>query len=220
MTSRQQFHDELDALHRKLLEMGSLVEDVVRESVDSLAARDTTVAQRVIDTDDRLDAMELEIERGCIHLIALQQPMAADLRLLTTILKIITDLERMADNAVNIAEITLRIGDQELVKPLIDIPKMAEASVAMVHDALQAVVDKNATAARAVCARDDMVDRMYADLFDELVGIMKSDTDPERVAQCANLMFAARFLERIADHAVNVGERVVYLVTGKREKLG
>ena len=220
MTSRQQYHDELEALHSRLLEMGSLVEEVVARSVDSLAQLDVDAAQNVIDTDDTLDAMEMEIEQRCIRLIALQQPMAADLRLLATILKVVTDLERMADNAVNISEITLRIAGQQLVKPLVDIPKMAALAVQMVHDALAALVQRDEALARAVCERDDAVDDMYAALFEELVDMMKSDTDPIRVSQCANLMFTARFLERIADHATNIGERVVYLVSGERVKLG
>ncbi len=220
MTSRQQYHDELEALHSRLLEMGSLVEKVVARSVESLAQLDVDAAQNVIDTDDTLDAMEMEIEQRCIRLIALQQPMAADLRLLATILKVVTDLERMADNAVNISEITLRIAGQQLVKPLVDIPKMAALAVQMVHDALAALVQRDEALARAVCERDDAVDDMYAALFEELVDMMKSDTDPIRVSQCANLMFTARFLERIADHATNIGERVVYLVSGERVKLG
>lgn len=220
MTSRQQYHDDLEALHARLLEMGSLVEQVVAKSVESLAGLDVKTAQSVIDTDDTLDAMEMEIEQRCIRLIALQQPMAADLRLLATILKVVTDLERMADNAVNISEITLRIAGQQLVKPLVDIPKMAALAVTMVHDALNALIQRDETLARDVCERDDAVDDMYAALFEELVDMMKSDTDPIRVSQCANLMFTARFLERIADHATNIGERVVYLVSGERVKLG
>ncbi len=220
MTSRQQYHEELDALHERLLEMGALVEQVVQQSVDSLARLDVPLAEHVIATDDTLDAMELEIERRCIRLIALQQPMAADLRLLATILKVVTDLERMADNAVNISEITLRLAGQELVKPLVDIPKMADLAVRMVHDALAALVRRDEQLARDVCQRDDAVDDMYALLFEELVVMMKNDSDPDRVSQCANLMFTARFLERISDHATNVGERVVYLVSGERVKLG
>jgi len=199
--------------------MGSLVEKAVDDAVNSLATLDAKKAVKVVDNDDVLDAMEMEIEERCIRLIALQQPMAVDLRLIATILKVVTDLERIADNATNIAEITIRIADQELIKPLVDIPRMARMSINMVHDSLDALVQKDATSAREICARDDEVDDLYAYLFEELVGIMQRDEDPQRIAQCANLMFAARFLERIADHATNIGERVIYLVTGERVKL-
>ncbi len=220
MVTRQVFHDELEKLHQRLLEMGALVEEAVHTSVRSLAEQDTAAAQAVIDGDDVLDGMELEIEEGCIHLIALQQPMAKDLRLIAAILKIITDLERIADNATNIAEITIRIADQKLIKPLEDIPRMADMSAQMVHDALDALVKQDEAFAREVADRDDAVDAIYSALFDELVEIMQADQDPVRIAQCSNLLFAARFLERIADHATNIAERVVYLASGKREKLG
>lgn len=220
MVTRQVFHDELEKLHQRLLEMGALVEEAVHTSVRSLAEQDTAAAQAVIDGDDVLDGMELEIEEGCIHLIALQQPMAKDLRLIAAILKIITDLERIADNATNIAEITVRIADQKLIKPLEDIPRMADMSAQMVHDALEALVKQDEAFAREVADRDDAVDAVYSALFDELVEIMQADQDPVRIAQCSNLLFAARFLERIADHATNIAERVVYLASGKREKLG
>ncbi|HYH04769.1 MAG TPA: phosphate signaling complex protein PhoU, partial [Bacillota bacterium] len=159
-----------------------------------------------------------KIEEDCIRLIALQQPLARDLRVVTTVLRTSADLERIADHATNIAEITERIGSEQLIKPLYDIPKMAELAEGMVRSSLQAFVDRDVTAAKATCLRDDQVDSLYEAILHELTDFILGDADRPQVVQSMNLLFVARFLERVADHATNIGERVIYLVTGKIER--
>ena len=176
------------------------------------------LAGKIIKEDDLFDQMDLKLETDCIKLIALQQPLAKDLRVISTVLKTSTDLERIADHSTNIAEITIRIGEAQLIKPLIDIPEMAKAVENMVREGLKAFVDRDADQAKEVCLQDDIIDRLYEDLFLELTDLIKKETDREIIIQIMNLLFVARFLERVGDHATNIGERVIYLVTGVREK--
>lgn len=218
MDVRNSFHDELKALHCRLLEMGSLVEYIVDESVQSLTRSDLDQAEAVIAADDRLDLMASEIEERCISLMASQPALRRELRLLTAIFKTAKDLERIGDNATNIAKVTLRIADQKLVKDLVDITRMAKVSIYMVHQALDSLVRRDEGLAREVVLSDDVVDKLYADLLTELIELMENGRAEGYVAQCANLMFVARFLERIADHATNIAESVIYLLTGKRKK--
>lgn len=213
---RKSFDQELAGLERKLLEMSSIVEAMIHEAVQSLAIQDLELAQKVIDRDTIVDGMEIAIEEDCMKLLALQSPLAADLRVVGTILKVVTDLERMADHAVNIAEITVRIGDEPLIKPLIDIPRMAEMAQKMVKDSLDAFVRRDVELSKGVIRRDDEVDRLYSMLFDELIGLVLAGEDVRRATQAINLLFAARYLERVADHATNISERIVYMVTGAR----
>lgn len=198
--------------------MGSMVEEAIHLAVESLARQNLELAQEIIDGDDRIDDLSRKIEEDCIRLIALQQPIARDLRVITTVLKMVTDLERIADHATNIAEITQRIGKTPLIKPLIDIPRMAGMAEAMVRDSLKAFVDRDLEFAKATCLRDDEVDKLYESLLNELTGFIIQGGDAERVVQSMNLLFAARYLERVADHATNIGERVIYLVTGSVER--
>lgn len=215
--TREGLDKSLSDLQQEMLRMGSMVEEAIHLSVESLAEQDLTLAGRVIDGDDDIDALTLRIEDDCIRLIALQQPIAKDLRIITTILKTVVDLERIADHATDIAEITRRIGNDPLIKPLIDIPKMAKMVEAMVHDSLKAFVDRDIEFARKICLRDDEIDKLYEMLFNELTGFVRSGGKSSRMVQAINLLFAARYLERVADHATNIGERVIYLVTGERE---
>lgn len=196
--------------------MGSMVEAAIHQSIRSLRDQDLELARAVIDSDDRLDDLEMKIEEDCLHLIALQQPLASDLRVISTILKTVTDLERMADYATNIAERTLWIGSRPLIKPLIDIPRMAETAQRMVRESLDAFVKRDVELAIKVCLDDEPVDELYAQLFDELMGFVEKGGEGHVAAQAMQLLFAARYLERIADHATNVGERVIYMVTGRR----
>ena len=199
--------------------MGSLVEEVIANSVLSLARQDRTLAEQVIQGDKPIDDLELSIEEQCMQLLALQQPLAKDLRKVGTILKASTDLERMADQATNIAELTLAIGSSPLIKPLIDIPRMAELARGMVHDSIEAFVREDEQLARDVCQEDEEVDLLYASLFEELVGFLSQGREGKDAEQIVQLLFTARALERIADHATNISERVVYMITGQVVKL-
>ena len=216
--TREGLERSLRDLQQGLLRMGSMVEEAIHLAVESLAKQDLQLAQRIIDGDDAIDTLSLAIEEDCIRLIALQQPIAKDLRVITTVLKTVTDLERIADHATNIAEITQRIGTAELIKPLIDIPEMARLVEAMVHDSLKAFVDRDVDLAKATCLKDEEIDRIFEGLLNELTDFAMAGDDPKRVAQAMSLVFAARYLERVGDHATNIGERVIYLVTGRRER--
>lgn len=197
--------------------MGTMVEEAVERAVRSLAEQDIALAQSVIDNDDAVDDLELDIEQRCMTLFALQQPMAADLRAIGTALKIITDLERMADHAVDIAKVTRRLEGQPLIKPLIDIPRMAAIGRTMVRDALSAYVNRDVDLAYRMIARDDEVDHLYSQIFRELLTYMLED--PRTTQQATYLIFVAKYLERIADHATNLGEWIIYMVTGERKEL-
>lgn len=215
--TRATFQSELDSLRKEILRMGTLVEEAIYKAVRSLAQKDSQLAQRVIDDDDQVDALEHEIERKCLSLLALQQPIASDLRLIGTALKLITDLERMADHASDIARTTIRLEGQPLIKPLVDIPRMAEIVQRMVRAALTAYVDVDEAAAHKMIEADDEIDHLYSQIFRELLVIMMED--PRTITQATHLLFVASHLERIADHATNLGEWVIYMVTGERHEL-
>lgn len=211
---RSQYINELKDLKVKLLKMGSMVQDIIEVSVQALAKQDLMMAKRVYKLDDDIDVLELEIEEECMRLIALQQPMAKDLRTIGTIMKIITDLERMGDHAVNIAKVTLEIGDEPLIKPLIDIPRMARLTEDMVKKSLDAFMAEDIELAEEVAHDDDKVDAIYEAIYKELIEMMIEN--PKLVSQSIRLLFIGRYLERIADHTTNIGERVIYMVTGER----
>jgi phosphate transport system protein len=215
--TRQSYKEEVESLRNDLLKMAHLVEKSIIRSVDSLAARDVEMAKKVVADDDIIDDMEHDIESRSLRLLALQQPMASDLRTIGTALKIITDLERIADHASDIAKITIRLDGQPLIKPLIDIPRMATIAEGMIHDMLTAYVDGNAELAEEVCRRDDEVDNLYSQIFRELLLIMMED--PRTITQATYLLLVAQYLERVADHATNLGEWVIYMVTGERKEL-
>ncbi len=214
---RSQFQEELKVLKIKLLKMGSMVQNIIEVSVQSLAKQDLDRARSVFELDDDIDALELEIEIQCMNLIALQQPIARDLRTIGTILKIITDLERMGDHAVNIAKVTLEIGEDKLIKPLIDIPKMARLTEDMVNKSLDAFMHEDIELAKELDADDDQVDDLYEAIYLELIEMMLEN--PEIIKQATQLLFIGRYLERTADHATNIGERIIYMVTGERLKI-
>lgn len=215
--TRASFHTELKDLQHHLMEMGVAVEEAIFYAVKSLAEKDSTMAQQVIDRDDLIDAMEHQIEDACLRLLALQQPMAGDLRVIGTALKIVTDLERMADHAVDIAEVTLRLEGQALIKPLIDIPNMADIAKTMTRSALNAYVNRDQEAAMAMIQLDDKLDYLYKSIFDELLVMMSQDSSI--VAQATYLLHVALHLERIGDHCTNLGEWIIYMLTGVREDL-
>lgn len=215
--TRASFQELLDQLQEDLLRMGTLVEETIYRAVRSLADRDVDLARQVVQGDDLIDDMELEIEQRCLQLLALQQPMAGDLRTIGTVLKIITDLERMADLAVDIAKVTIRIEGQPLIKPLVDIPRMAEIARSMLRDSLNAYVRRDTHLAMEMIERDHEVDHLYAQIFRELLVIMMQDT--KTINQATQLLFVAKHLERIGDHATNLGEWILYMVTGERKGL-
>ena len=211
---RQNFDQDLETLRQDLVRMGEIVQVSIKDAVDALAKRDKDLARRVMEGDDVIDRMQVEIEDRCISLIARQQPVATDLRILGTGLKITTDLERIGDHAFDIAKIVLLIGDEPLIKPLVDIPRMAEISQQMLKNSLQAYLKLDIELAEQVCRADDMVDKLYHQVFRELLTYMLEDA--KKIKQATQLIFVARYLERIADHSTNVAEWVIYLATGER----
>lgn len=214
---RQKFTEELNELNTKLLKMGGMVENIIEVSIQALEKKDLIMAKKVYELDDEIDELELQIENECMLLLALQQPLAKDLRMIGTIMKIITDLERMGDHAVNIAKITLEIGNTPLIKPLVDIPRMAKLAESMVSKSLDAFMKEDVELAREVALEDEAVDLIYEDIYMELIQMMIED--PKVIEQATRLLFIGRYLERIADHATNVGERIIYMVTGERVEL-
>jgi phosphate transport system protein len=211
------FHDQLDALQQDVLKMGTIVEQALDEAVRALAVGDLEAAQRVIAGDDELDRMEIEIEQTCLTLIALHQPLAGDLRVLGTALKLVTDIERIGDHAVDIAKVVIRLDAEPLIKPLIDIPEMADVVRRMLRECLSAYVRRDPTLAREVMGLDDQVDHLYSKVFRDLLARMIES--PDKTRQGAYLLLVAQYLERVGDHATNFGEWIVYMVTGERVDL-
>ncbi len=207
------FDEELQQLKDKILKMGALVEDAIKSSIHALVERDNTLAGRVIENDRVINTLDVEIDEDSIRLIALKQPMAIDLRFITTAMKITTDLERMGDLAVNIAERALELNEEPVLKPYIDIPKMREIAQGMTRDALDAFVRKDKKLATDVIMRDDEVDDLKHEVLKELAFFMAQD--PATVSRAMKVSFVAQYLERIADHATNIAEMVIYLVEGK-----
>jgi phosphate transport system protein len=207
------FDDELQQLKEKILRMGSMVEEAIKNSVLALVERDNALAVDVIDNDRTVNTLDVEIDEDSIRLIALRQPMAGDLRFITTAMKITTDLERMGDLAVNVAERALELNDEPLLKPYIDIPRMRTIAQRMTRDALDAFVRKDKRLARDVIIRDDEVDDLKHRVLQELAFFMVQD--PATVTRAMKISFVAQYLERIADHATNIAEMVIYLVDGK-----
>jgi phosphate transport system protein len=206
------FVEELEDLQKQLLEMAGLVELAIHESVLSLTERDTERAQRVLANEALINQKEIRIDELATRLLALQQPMARDLRFLTAAIKINNDLERMGDLAVNIVERALSLISQPPVKPLIDIPQMARMAESMVHRSLDAFVKRDAGLARGVLVSDDAVDDLRDAITNELVGFMQRD--PSTVSRALDLILVSRNLERIADHATNIAEDVLFFVEG------
>jgi phosphate transport system protein len=210
MATETHFQKELEALKENLLKMAAVVEEAIRNSVQSLVKRDSDLARKAFEVEDRINKMELAIDDMCLKLLALRQPMATDLRFITSAMKITTDLERMGDQAVNISERALSLNQEPQIKPYIDIPRMAEIAQSMVKDVLDAFVNRDPKLARSVCARDDVVDGLNDQVVRELTTYMVSD--PKTITRSVHLMIVARCLERIADHATNIAEDVIFMV--------
>ena len=212
----RQFDAELNTLNEKLLHMARLAEESVALAVKSLKERNEVFAQDVLRRETDVNLLEIDIDELCMRLLALRQPVASDLRFITSAMKIGSDLERVGDLAVNIAEVSLELLKQPPLKPLIDIPRMASLAQSMVKDALNAFVNRDEVLARAVCERDDEVDSLNDQVFRELLTYMMND--PSTINRAVGLILIGRHLERIADHATNIGEDVIYLVLGKTIK--
>ncbi|KGE16308.1 phosphate signaling complex protein PhoU [Paenibacillus wynnii] len=217
MIRRKEFDKDLEELRSLLQQMGEHVTDALEGAVLSLQSLDTTRAQEIVKADIHLNAMEERIMEIGSRLIVTQQPVAKDLRRILVAFKISSDLERMGDLALDVAKVTMRIQGQELIKPLVDIPRMAEIVKGMTTEAIQSYLDENTDLAYKMAQDDDQVDHLYSAMINELYTYMVAK--PESVSQAMLLTLVGRYIERIADHATNIGESVVYLVTGKRPDL-
>jgi phosphate transport system protein len=207
------FDEELNALKEKILKLGCMVENAIRDSVKALVERDSELAKEVINKDHLINALDVGIDEECVRLIALRQPMARDLRFITTAMKITTDLERMGDFAVNIAERAIELNEEPQLKSFVNIPKMAEIAQSMVRDALDSFVTGCSRLPYEVIKRDDEVDELTVRNFEELLSFMIRD--PKIIPLAVKRTYIAKYLERIADHATNIAEMVIYLCKGK-----
>ena len=214
---RETFDEQIRGLQEDLLRMGDLVDSAIERSIKALAERDTELAREIINADEAINQAQRDIEERCLVLIATQQPLASDLRAITAVSSIATELERMGDYAKEIAHTTILMGDQPLLKPLIDVPRMAEKGRRLLHQQLDAFINRDADMARRLSAEDDKVDGLYDQVYRELLFLMMQD--PKTISRATHLLWVAHNLERIADRTTNIGERVVFLVTGQVEEL-
>ncbi len=210
---QRHFHEELATLKQTLLTMGGLVEDQIHRVMRALIERDDALAREVIDRDRRVNTLDVEVDEKCVELLALHQPAAGDLRFITTAMKIVTDLERIGDQAVNIAQRAIELNREPQLKPYIDLPRMAEKAARMVKESLDAFVNRDTTLARQVCGEDEAVDALKEQVFRELLTFMMEDA--RTIPRAIRLILISRFLERVADHATNIAEMVIYMVEGK-----
>lgn len=217
MEMRTTYHKKLREIQDDILVMGSMVGKAILSSVNSLKNRDLELAHQIIANDQRINNQRFTIEEKCIELIATQQPMAGDLRIIVAIFNITTEIERIGDYAVGIARITIMLGDEPLLKPLIDIPRMAEQTADMLRRSLDAFVNRNAETAKKICTEDDLIDHLYDQVFRELLTFMLED--PKTITRATRLMWAAHNLERAADRVTNICERIAFIVTGKMEEI-
>jgi phosphate transport system protein len=214
---RRAYHKALEELQVEVLELGDMVSGAIRDSIEALKKRDLERSKEIIKKDQLINRKRFDIEERCVLLIATQQPMAVDLRTLTAVLNIITDLERIGDHAEGIAKISLLIGEEPLVKPLIDVPRMADIGLGMLKRCLEAFIAGDAETARLICDEDDQVDALYDEINRELLLLMIEN--PKIIKGATYLMWVSHNLERIADRVTNIAERVVFMVEGKMEEL-
>jgi len=204
---------QLEKLRASVLEMGGLVEDQIAQAMRALMARDEKVARETIARDHTVNRLDVEIDDLAIKLLALHQPAARDLRLITTALKVTTDLERIGDLAEHIAERALELATDTPIKPYIDLPRMADLARDMLHRSLDAFVREDEQLALSVCEADDAIDQLHEELFRDLVSFMMSD--PRTVSRAMRLLFVSKYLERVGDHATNIAEMVIFMVKGR-----
>lgn len=214
---RHKFDVQLMELKKKIVGMSDLVHKAIENAMQSLKMRDIELAQKVVDNDEAINNFEREIEQLCTHLVATQQPFASDLRKIVASYKIIASLERMGDLAVDIAKLSLRIGPVPLIKPLIDLPKMTDIVISMIHTAVEAFINDDVELARSLAKMDHEVDHYYKNIFSELNEMMSKD--PALAAQGVYILLTTRYMERIGDYCTNIGEEVIYMELGVREDL-
>jgi len=208
---------ELQSVQDNLLRMGGLVDRAIERAMRSLERRDGRLAQEIVAGDAEVNALRFRIEEDCLTLIATQQPAAGDLRIVMATFSIVSDLERMADHAAGIARTVLRMGDEPLLKPLIDMPRMAEVCRQMLRESLQAFVDRDVEAARRIARQDDVIDGLYQQVFRELLSFMVED--PRTTTRALYLLFSAHNLERIGDRITNIVERIIFMSSGEMREL-
>ena len=218
METRTVFHKRLRTIQDNVMAMGSMVDKALERSIEALKNRDLPLAHQIIKDDQKINSKRFGIEEECIGLIATQQPMASDLRIIIGVLNIIAELERIGDHAEGISKIVLMIGDEPPLKPLVDIPRMAEKTVSMLKQSLDAFINNDTDTARRVAAEDDEVDNLYSQVFRELLTFMAED--PRTITRATRLIWVAHNLERSADRVTNICERIVFTVTGKMEEIG
>jgi phosphate transport system protein len=217
MTIRTAFDQELQDLRDNVLRLGSMVDTAIGRSIQSLKERDQSLAQQIITEDEDINALRFKVEEDCVRLIARQQPAARDLRFIVAAMNIVLDLERMGDHAAGIGTIVLRMGDEPLLKPLIDLPRMVRISREMLQASLDAFLSENAQEAMCIPERDEEVDQLYTQIFRELITYMVED--PRTVTRAMYLLFCAHNVERIADRVTNICERVAFVATGRMEEV-
>ena len=217
MEIRTTYHRKMREIQNDLIMMGSMVEKAIRQSVNALKERDINLAKQIIADDKKVDMKRFEIEDKCIQLIATQQPMASDLRTIISVFNIISEVERIGDHAEGIAKIVIMIGDEPPLKPLIDIPRMADKTIDMLHRSLDTFVNHDYETAKQIAIEDDEIDNLYDQIFRELISFMVED--PRTITRATRLIWVAHNLERSADRVTNICERVVYMVTGKMEEI-
>lgn len=217
MEIRSVYHKKLREIQDDVLVMGSLVGEAILGSVEALKNRDLDLAKQIVSGDQKINSMRFEIEEKCIQLIVTQQPIASDLRIIIAVLNIITEVERIGDYAEGISKIAIMIGNEPPLKPLIDIPIMAEQAVNMLRRSLDAFISHDAEAARKICAEDDIVDSLYERIYLELLNMMMEDH--QIISRATRIIWVAHDLERSADRVTNICERVIYVTTGKMEEI-
>ena len=218
MEMRTAYHKKLREIQDDILVMGSMIGKAILDSINALKNRDLEMANQIIAEDHKINEKRYETEEKCIQLIATQQPMASDLRTIMAINSIATEIERIGDYALGIARIVIMIGDQPPLKPLIDIPRMADQTVDMLRRSLDSFINRDAESARKIALEDDTIDHLYDQIFRELLTFMAED--PRTITRATRLMWTAHNLERAADRVTNICERVVFIVTGKMEEIG
>ena len=216
-TTRSSLDRELRAIEDDMLRMGEMVDEAIQGSLRALAERDRGLAQQIVDGDARVNKLRFDIEEACLALMATQQPAAGDLRTVVAAMNVVGDLARMGDHAAGNARIVMRMGDEPLLKPLIDIPRMADVCRSMIRDSLQAFVRRDGERARQIAAMDDQIDGLYQQVFRELLSFMVED--PHTTSRALFLLFAAHNLERIGDRATNIAERVLFMTSGVMREL-
>ena len=215
--TREAYHKALKDVQDEVLRMADKVGKALKDSMEALKQRDLETSKRIIREDIVINKMRFDIEDKCLLLIATQQPMAVDLRILAAVINIITDLERIGDHAEGIAKINIAIGEDSLVKPLVDIPRMGEKGLSMLERCMKAFVDRDIESARRICDEDDEVDALYDQIYGELLLIMIEN--PKTIQGATYLIWTAHNLERTADRVTNIAERIVFMVTGKMEEM-